>query len=388
MEKSEFEQDYKSMVRKLFKIRLMELGLAATSDFYDLSARVSPCATCILKTVEFSPKPGDLVTVISPRGKSMFLYKSGDCKRGGDSNGFAVLHRDGGFLSGLGIWDKFNDTDDWHLSTKSERCEFIDAMVKAGYRWNAKKLKLSKVESGFKIGDFVYWSGNNPRPAIILRHCHSFSDSWVLCGINNLDGNNSSASEKHLRLATETEKRQLIDLLHSTGKDWDAVNKEIVELKFAPRDGDFILTDRGFLAIFKGNKVPSTGNEFEFYYHSMLYDLGSTVQLDDWCAAKPSRIMTDGEKQIFTNKLAEKGKNWNPETKRIEPIKWRAEKGGIYWQSFCNANNGDTEYRPHASTENRDPFDNAIYTQGDYHKTEEDCQRFCNALNLTIKNFK
>jgi len=100
------------------------------------------------------------------------------------------------------------------------------------------------------------------------------------------------------------------------------------------------------------------------------------------------RPATSDEKNEIITKIKSIGKDWDANNKKIIDYKWRAEKGETYWQSFCNANNGDTEYKPHTSTENRNKFDDAIYAQGDYHKTKEDCQRFCDALNSVIKNFK
>ena len=39
-------------------------------------------------------------------------------------------------------------------------------------------------------------------------------------------------------LATEEEKQMLLDALHADGKDWDAVNKKIVEYMWQPKDGE------------------------------------------------------------------------------------------------------------------------------------------------------
>ena len=41
-----------------------------------------------------------------------------------------------------------------------------------------------------------------------------------------------------IRLATEEEKQWILDKLHADEKDWDAVNKRIVEYKWRPKHGE------------------------------------------------------------------------------------------------------------------------------------------------------
>ena len=283
MEKNEVK-----MMRELFAKELNNLNAyiddSGNLKIWPFSARIDYS----LFTPEFSPKPGDLVSVISPRGKSIFIYKSGECKKGGNVNSFATLYRTGGFRAGFGIYDSAHDTTDWHLSTKSDRCEFFEAMVKAGYKWNAKKLELTKVKSRFKIGDFVYWSGDEPHIAIILRHCNSFSDSWALCGINNLNGDNSSASEAYLRLATESEVERLLAELSGIGKTWNAELKRIEDIKWRAEKGE------AYLYLF-----------FEFGTACVSGTSDDRSGVDDMFFSSGNYFKTESSAQIFADKINE-----------------------------------------------------------------------------------
>ena len=43
------------------------------------------------------------------------------------------------------------------------------------------------------------------------------------------------------------------------------------------------------------------------------------------------RLATEEEKQLLLDKMREKGLKWNAEEKRVEKMRWRAEKGEEYW---------------------------------------------------------
>ena len=47
------------------------------------------------------------------------------------------------------------------------------------------------------------------------------------------------------------------------------------------------------------------------------------------------RLATEEEKQLLFDKMKEQGLRWNAEEKRVEKIRWRAEKGYIYHRLTC-----------------------------------------------------
>ena len=291
MENEETEKAYDAIIEMLFEEQITKLGMGR-------------CKNCPHSPKQFSPKPGDLVTVISPRGKSIFIYKSGECKKGKKVYCFAQLHHTNGFCDGeWAIEDKNNDVTDWHLSTKSDRRKFFAAMVKAGYKWNAKKLELKKKIERIepKDGDFVVAEYLTIAPYLIIAKptTTGISDYVWLC------------------------------------------------------DGDLSMANTG--AFHDG---------FKF------------------------RKQTDDEKKMLVDELEKEGKKWNPATKQIEDIKWRAEKGGEYWCTAQVNKNKQFGFYPSEVTDDRSNFDDSCFSQGDYHRTESDCQRLCDKLNSTIKNFK
>lgn len=129
-------------------------------------------------------------------------------------------------------------------TTHADRCIFFEALNKAGYKWNAKKLELTKKEVYTpKIGDFVTCEKNEfgnkwliiwgEKPGNYTHEKFSYSptkkreSNYCCCGIKDI-----------FRPMTDLEKQQLLDALHAAGKDWDAEKMEVVELKWKPKKGE------------------------------------------------------------------------------------------------------------------------------------------------------
>ena len=285
MEKEETKKAYDAIIEMLFEEQVAKLGLYK-------------CRNCPLTFNRFSPKPGDLVTVISPRGKSIFIYKSGECKKGKKVYCFAQLHYGNGFCDGSWtIEDKNNDTTDWHLSTKSDRCEFFEAMVKAGYKWNAKKLELTKkveMEWKPKDGDFAVAGYSTLSPYLIIAKPTpaGISDYVWLC------------------------------------------------------DGDLSITS-----------VSAFHDGFKF------------------------RKQTEQETKMLIDALSKDGKTWNPELKRIEDIKWRAEKGETYLYLFFEFGTACVS----GTSDDRSSVDDMFFSSGNYFKTENSAQIFADKINELLK---
>ena len=243
---------------------------------------------------KFSPKPGDLITVVSPRGKSITLYKSGKIGIGGDVDSYATLHRTDGFVL-KGIKDDYNDTTDWHLSTKSDRCEFFEAMVKAGYTWNAKKLELKKKEE----------------------------------------------------------------------KVW------------TPRDGEFVTGDDNFISIFKKDTNKGTMAD----YCGMWINKQRVLDATDTRLYNVRRSSTESEIKMLVDALAKDGERWNPDLKRIEDIKWRAEKGETYLYLFFEFGTACVS----GTSDDRSSVDDMFFSSGNYFKTENSAQIFADKINELLK---
>ena len=87
---------------------------------------------------------------------------------------------------------------------------------------------------------------------------------------------------------------------------------------------------------------------------------------EGWNASK-FRLATEEEKQAFFDELKAKGLRWNAETKTIEKIRKRVERGGNYL--FIGRNGEIFE-----EEENEAIFDDENYNLGNYYPLEERAQ--------------
>ncbi len=146
-------------------------------------------------------------------------------------------------------------TEDFHSASKASREKLFSEMVKAGYSWNAKRLEFKKKEPKFKDGDFITMTYSNSQKNIaIVRGKYinekgkvgtyaskRVNDSYVSCSGNTFLGDECRFTriDSH---STESEKQQLLNAMHENGKDWDAVNKKIIDYKWMPKEGDIFWT--------------------------------------------------------------------------------------------------------------------------------------------------
>ena len=107
-----------------------------------------------------------------------------------------------------------------------------------------KIITVEKEIQEFKDGDFVSLSNLGGKFLIIYKSKRGFSDAYYhvvtyngYCE-NYVVSYNDWCVYTDARIATEEEKQFLLDALHAEGKDWDAVNKRIVEYRWQPKDGE------------------------------------------------------------------------------------------------------------------------------------------------------
>jgi len=128
-------------------------------------------------------------------------------------------------------------------TTPDERATFFADLKKEGYKWDSKKMVLKKIEEVFvpKDGDFVHLPENEHlnESIIIYQKKYGFHS-----GIPTNNDRLSIQTEEYGveiipdRLATPSEKQRLLDAMHKAGKDWDAVNKKVVDYVWKPKTGE------------------------------------------------------------------------------------------------------------------------------------------------------
>jgi hypothetical protein len=273
----------------------------------------------IIETKEWKPKAGDVVTTISPRGKTISIYKSGKTGVGCAWDFYASIHYANGFRVEERMVDRFGDVKICP-STYDERCTFFARLVAEGYKWNAKKLKLTKVEKWApKDGEFVYYAENDKtNEAVSIYKDVDYSYASILVRSGRLESSTEPVVfSKPSRAATDSERKQLLDALAKAGKRWNAELKMVENIKPEYKDGDFLRTKSGGVFIYKhkdGNLVMD---------HAFLARGGSLI-MDSSPACYMTSISgyaTDGQKQKLLDALAKDGKFWNATKKCIEDIK-------------------------------------------------------------------
>lgn len=92
------------------------------------------------------------------------------------------------------------------------------------------------------------------------------------------------------------------------------------------------------------------------------------------------RHATEEEKQLLFDKMKEQGLHWNAEEKRVEKIRWRAEKGNKYFYidrtgeiSICREDNYN--------------IDAVLYAVGNYFRTIEQAKEVVKRIKETLKKY-
>jgi len=165
-------------------------------------------------------------------------------------------------------------------------------------------------------------------------------------------------------------------------------NKVVITFKdkdvFVPKDGDVCVGKdffyREYIYMFQ-DKIDNFTCTY-FCLTTEKFSLSTAFTLVN----RPRKATPSEAAELFSA-MEKAGYKWNSDEKKVENIRWRAKKGENYWYSSCDCNEGESSYQPQISVEHGGIFDNSIFTQGDYHKTEADCQKLCDQLNATVKNF-
>ena len=99
-----------------------------------------------------------------------------------------------------------------------------------------------------------------------------------------------------------------------------------------------------------------------------------------WNVSHEWRLATDEEKQLLFDKMKEQGLRWNAEKKRVEKIRWRAQRDKKYFIVGCSGNLG-------ICVENECSSDNSLYEFGNYFRTKEQAEKAAELVKATLKKF-
>ena len=148
------------------------------------------------------------------------------------------------------------------------------------------------------------------------------------------------------------------------------------------KDGDILVSfvngERYNAFIYKGTDK----NGFHSYYVGVdackLLSI-STSPSCRWCNSNLS-YATEEEKQLLFNKMKEQGLKWNAEEKRVEKVRWRAERNGVYYRLGLG-NDIFCEF------DRRFSSDNEFYATLNYFRTEKQAQEALKRREEMLKKY-
>ena len=144
------------------------------------------------------------------------------------------------------------------------------------------------------------------------------------------------------------------------------------------RDGDFIVNrEDGFMMIFK-----EKGADGFIYDHAFL-NFGEDVTISNSpcdCSLEDFQPATEGEQKLMHDALKKQGFLWNAEEKRVEKIRWRAEKGKDYYFVYPDLTVINANELGYDLATNR-------YKALNYFRTEEQAQQAAERVKETLRKY-
>lgn len=151
------------------------------------------------------------------------------------------------------------------------------------------------------------------------------------------------------------------------------------------KDGDVLTSrfDNKVVFIFKKDELKQKDNRNGYYVcHTSDHIIDvATKDSPFFCGFKNEvRLATENEKQFLFNKMKEQGLQWNAEEKRVEKIRWRAEKG----RSFLVV---DTDSGVCKIFEDNEESVSTLYNAYNYFRTEEIAKEAAKRVRETLRKF-
>lgn len=153
--------------------------------------------------------------------------------------------------------------------------------------------------------------------------------------------------------------------------------------KFEPKDGDVVYVKSSWdnIIIYKedvsgiGRYVNLSDNKYLYTDNNVVCDKDSVEEI---------RYTTEEEKKKLFDKLAEKGYEWDADTKELVKLKWKPKYDDNYWSpSLFNS-----EFIPWKNSWRNSTISNKRLEKGWVFKTKGECQEFCDKLNQAIERIK
>lgn len=207
--------------------------------------------------------------------------------------------------------------------------------------------------------------------------------------LNKIEFDVETSAAEEVRYATEKEKADFISRLEKEyGKRWNA-EKKCLEDIYIPKFGDIVKVCinveydgmRDYMICIFPNKPLPTKSDGVFFD---IANIGRSGELYYNCGYMCSNKIihaSESEKKELFDRLARVGKYWNEETKQLEDIRWRAEKG-----QFFHYVNGDLNIL--SLQDSRGKVSNGMYKAGNYFRITEAAKKVADQIKEIFKNSK
>lgn len=193
---------------------------------------------------KWEPKRGEVVK--TDAGK-IYIYKEG---MEGYRKMFGDIYYYDGKISRADFAMTANQT------SSEERGKFFEALTKAGYKWNSKRLELTRREEMWEPNDGEFIVANDGTISILGKK----EANWcfnVLCRLyknGTLDARAYGlyTSDFITRKATEAERQILLDALAKADKTWNAELKRVEDVPVGFKDGCYVTLDEEWVSMYRG----------------------------------------------------------------------------------------------------------------------------------------
>lgn len=339
---------------------------------------------------KFEPKDGDFLT--REKDSIVVIYKDTDYSGG-------VVSYAGGCCKSEGHISTRTDTgwgytEDYRLATFSETFDFLVRLENEyGKAWDSKNKKLVDVIKPVP-GDFLI--SKNKGIFIFINkidglYCGVYELKDTLGNHNGYTNSVKVASMLEFRYAIEEEKKEFLDFIRMKfNKEWNS-EKLCFEDVYVPKFGDIVCIEhpdiecfsrKYVISIFPNKEIPNENRNCFFDIACINMDGELNINSEAYYNHGHIRKASESEKQELFDKLKEAGKRWNPETKQIEDIRWRAEKMKEYYCIEEYNNEVLLVYDLYVRT------DNKRYEAGNYFRTREAAQKVADQIKEIFKNSK
>lgn len=161
------------------------------------------------------------------------------------------LWEEGGSMVSFEEEEYYMQTSDFNKANKEDAQEYIHKIEKIlGGKLNRETLEIEKVQPEFKDWDFITIKLPRGRSLIGVFKSENDKKYYLHANLDSRDiitireDSYCKKSTCIARLSTEEEKMHFFDVLAKKGKTWDAVKKQIIDLKpkWTPKPFDRVIT--------------------------------------------------------------------------------------------------------------------------------------------------